>query len=68
MCRPSEGSMAAKRLTSIQVTMKTRDRLYWLKFRKTYDEFINELMDIYEEAKGGELGFKPGEGDSLPTP
>ena len=34
--------------TSIQVTPLTRDRLYRLKFRKTYDQFLNELSDLYE--------------------
>ena len=35
-------------LTTIQVTTETRDRLYRLKFRKTYDEFLQELCDAYE--------------------
>ncbi len=35
--------------TSIQLTSETRDRLYKLKFRKTYDEFLNELCDLFEE-------------------
>lgn len=48
-----------RRLTTIQVTTRTRDRLYWLKFRKTYDEFLTELMDLYQEVHGDELGFKP---------
>lgn len=47
------------KMTSIQITTRTRDRLYWLKFRKTYDQFLNELMDLFEEIKGGESGFKP---------
>lgn len=34
--------------TSIQITTGTRDRLFKLKFRKTYDEFLNELCDLYE--------------------
>jgi len=34
--------------TSIQLSTETRDRLYKLKFRKTYDEFLNELCDLYE--------------------
>jgi hypothetical protein len=37
--------------TSIQVTPATRDRLYKLKFRKTYDQFLNELSDLYESAQ-----------------
>lgn len=34
--------------TTIQVTSETRDRLYKLKFRRTYDQFLNELCDLYE--------------------
>ncbi len=45
--------------TSIQITTKTRDRLFRLKFRKTYDEFLSELMDLYDEVRGGGSGFKP---------
>jgi hypothetical protein len=37
-----------KRITTIQLTSETRDRLYRLKFRATYDEFLNELCDAYE--------------------
>ncbi len=40
-------------LTTIQVSMATRDRLYRLKFRKTYDEFFQELCDLYESADRG---------------
>lgn len=43
----------AKRITevtTIQVTPETRDRLYRLKFRTTYDEFLNELCDLYERS------------------
>lgn len=40
-----------KRITTIQITSETRDKLYRLKFRKTYDEFIKELCDIYEKKK-----------------
>lgn len=50
--------MDDKRVTSIQIGKRTRDRLYWMKFRKTYDSFLNELMDLYEELKGDQLGFK----------
>jgi len=39
-----------KDLTSIQISTGTRDRLYKLKFRKTYDEFLVELCDLYEES------------------
>ncbi len=35
-------------LTTIQLTTETRDRLYRLKFRKTYDEFLSELCDLVE--------------------
>ncbi|MDD1770283.1 MAG: hypothetical protein LUO79_04270 [Methanomassiliicoccales archaeon] len=35
--------------TTIQVTPQTRDRLFKLKFRRTYDQFLNELCDLYEE-------------------
>jgi hypothetical protein len=41
-----------KDLTTIQLTTHTRDRLYRLKFRKTYDEFLLELCELYESAKG----------------
>jgi hypothetical protein len=43
------------RITTIQVSASTRDRLYRLKFRKTYDEYLVELMDLVErlEAEGG---------------
>jgi hypothetical protein len=37
--------------TSIQISTDTRDRLYRLKFRKTYEEFLNELCDLYEKSK-----------------
>jgi len=37
-----------RELTTIQLTTDTRDRLYRLKFRKTYDEFLQELCDRYE--------------------
>ncbi len=33
--------------TSIQISTKVRDRLWKLKFRKTYDEFLQELCDMY---------------------
>ncbi len=47
----------AKRITevtTIQLTPTTRDRLYRLKFRQTYDEFLNELCDLYERASPDE--------------
>jgi len=42
------------RITTIQLNSTTRDRLYQLKFRKTYDDYINYLMDLAErlETKG----------------
>lgn len=39
---------AVREITTIQLTPDTRDRLYRLKFRATYDEFLNELCDLYE--------------------
>jgi hypothetical protein len=36
------------RVTTVQLSPETRDRLYRLKFRKTYDEFLRELCDLYE--------------------
>ncbi len=41
----------SKEKTTIQVTEETRDRLYKLKFRRTYDQFLNELCDLYEEGE-----------------
>jgi hypothetical protein len=37
--------------TTIQITEATRDRLYKLKFRRTYDQFLNELCDMFEEGE-----------------
>ncbi len=37
-----------KALTTIQLTTETRDRVFRLKFRKTYDEFLQELCDLYD--------------------
>ncbi len=39
-----------ERRTSIQISPSTRDRLFKLKFRRTYDQFLNELCDSYENA------------------
>lgn len=36
--------------TSIMISTKLRDRLWRLKFRKTYDEFLWELCEMYEKA------------------
>ena len=38
-----------ERKTSLQVSTELRDRLYRLKFRKTYEQFLTELCDMYEE-------------------
>lgn len=43
--------MRKKKLTSIQVSTETRDRLYRLKFRKTYDEFLWELCELFESSQ-----------------
>lgn len=43
-----------KEITTIQLTPVTRDRLYRLKFRSTYDEFLNELCELYESANHSE--------------
>ncbi len=42
--------MPAKKakVTTIQLDVETRDRLYKLKFRMTYDEFLRELCEMYE--------------------
>lgn len=45
--------------TSIQLTPETRDRLYRLKFRRTYDQFINELCDAYERRGSGDGQTSP---------
>ncbi len=37
-----------KDLTTIQLTTETRDRIFRLKFRRTYDEFLQELCDLYD--------------------
>ena len=37
-------------VTTIQVSPETRDRLYRLKFRATYDEFLSQLCDLYERS------------------
>ena len=36
------------RNTTIQIKASTRDRLYRHKFRKSYDEYINYLLDVLE--------------------
>lgn len=49
------------RITTIQLSSSTRDRLYKLKFRKTYDEYLNFLMDMYErlDREGGKRRISP---------
>ncbi len=37
------------KVTTIQLKPETRDRMYKLKFRKTYDSFIVELCDLYDK-------------------
>lgn len=47
--------------TSIQISTELRDRLWKLKFRKTYEEFLSELCDLFEEKekeKEAEKGAK----------
>jgi hypothetical protein len=36
-------------ITTIQLSTTTRDRLYRLKFRSTYDEYLNFLLDLVEK-------------------
>ena len=43
-----------KEVTTIQISPATRDRLYRLKFRATYDEFLNELCGLYERSQPNE--------------
>ncbi len=40
----------SKDVTTIKLDPATRDRLYRLKVRATYDEFVNELCDLYERS------------------
>lgn len=40
--------------TSIAISTRVRDRLWKLKFRKTYDEFLWELCEMYEKQVGAE--------------
>jgi hypothetical protein len=49
--RPPKARAARDALTTIQVSTTTRDRLYALKFRHTYDEFLVLLCDLYEKAR-----------------
>jgi len=45
---PVEPSPAPAKKTCIQISPGLRDRLWKLKFRKTYEEFLSELCDAYE--------------------
>jgi hypothetical protein len=47
--REEEERTTIENKTSIQLTAPTRDRLFRLKFRRTYDQFLNELCDLYEQ-------------------
>lgn len=44
--------MTQETKTSIQISTELRDRLYKLKFRKTYEQFLAELCDLYESIPG----------------
>jgi hypothetical protein len=46
----SPGEPGKPSMTSIQLTPAVRDRLWKLKFRKTYDAFLAELCEMYEAA------------------
>ena len=48
---PPTRKMPDRDLTTIQLSTATRDRLYRLKFRRTYDEFLRELCDLYENSQ-----------------
>ena len=39
------------KVTTIQIEVDTRDKLYKLKFRRTYDEFLRELCNLYEQTR-----------------
>lgn len=39
-----------REVTTIQIAPATRDRLYRLKFRATYDDFLIVLCDLYERS------------------
>jgi hypothetical protein len=49
-----QGDCLSSEKTTIQITPQTRDRLFKLKFRRTYDQFLNELCDLYEQKERGE--------------
>ena len=43
--------MMAQEITTIQLKPDTRDKLFRRKFRKSYDTFLNELIDLYDQAE-----------------
>jgi len=45
---PEEGKSESTK-TSIQISPELRDRIFRLKFRRTYEQFFAELCDLYEE-------------------
>ena len=47
----AEGDETEKEIqkTSIQISTKVRDKLWRLKFRSTYDEFLWELCEMFEK-------------------
>jgi hypothetical protein len=45
----AEGEKVEQAKTSIQISPELRDRIYRLKFRRTYEQFLSELCDLYEE-------------------
>lgn len=45
----AEGEKIELVKTSIQISPELRDRIYRLKFRRTYEQFLADLCDLYEE-------------------
>jgi hypothetical protein len=45
----TDGERVEQGKTSIQISPELRDRIYRLKFRRTYEQFLAELCDLYEE-------------------
>ena len=48
-----DGTVDEIQKTSIQISTKVRDRLWRLKFRRTYDEFLWEMCEMYEKENEG---------------
>ncbi|MEW5937893.1 MAG: hypothetical protein AB1665_08795 [Candidatus Thermoplasmatota archaeon] len=44
----TNGTKGSEAKTSIQISPGLRDRLWRLKFRKSYEEFLTELCELYE--------------------